>query len=74
MYDRDTGKPKGYGFCEFAGTVFSISIDTREYIFSDNPMFTLCFNLCSTLVVPNYSLQIDRIRECSIKLQQLPPW
>ncbi len=20
VFDRDTGKPKGYGFCEFAGT------------------------------------------------------
>jgi cleavage stimulation factor subunit 2 len=22
VFDRDTGKPKGYGFCEFAGTSF----------------------------------------------------
>ena len=24
VFDRDTGKPKGYGFCEFAGTLFSL--------------------------------------------------
>jgi len=24
VFDRDTGKPKGYGFCEFAGTSISL--------------------------------------------------
>jgi hypothetical protein len=23
VYDRETGKPRGYGFCEFAGTIYS---------------------------------------------------
>ena len=22
VFDRDTGKPKGYGFCEFAGQLY----------------------------------------------------
>lgn len=29
VFDRDTGKPKGYGFCEFAGT--AIYSDMRQY-------------------------------------------
>lgn len=33
-YDRDTGKPKGYGFCEFAGTSIYFFC-ARKYVPSD---------------------------------------
>ncbi|TCD62134.1 Cleavage stimulation factor subunit 2 tau variant [Steccherinum ochraceum] len=39
VFDRDTGKPKGYGFCEFAGTADSIlnscsvSISDKDILF-----------------------------------------
>lgn len=32
VYDRDTGKPKGYGFCEFAGTTPCLQSDHKASI------------------------------------------
>jgi hypothetical protein len=31
VFDRETGKPKGYGFCEFAGTSH-VSLSSRQSI------------------------------------------
>ena len=36
VYDRETGKPKGYGFCEFAGSYYVPQISGMARFSSTN--------------------------------------
>jgi hypothetical protein len=46
VFDRETGKPRGYGFCEFAGAIKSI-LFMREDMFSSDTEWTSSLKISS---------------------------
>src|ERR1700683_3562355 len=72
VFDRDTGKPRGYGFCEFAGTFNSIRAICKSSTLSDLKFRSLSLSLlqCSALYYVASSHQISCLQNWSSVLNQ----
>ncbi len=45
VFDRESGKPRGYGFCEYLGTCHFLSVIKQPYYLSDASCFPVRFKI-----------------------------